>query len=298
MIASMGCIGAKMHGGSAGLMIDTNMIVPTSARICGHDDTSDVMVVQPSVHKTLTYSRNRRFAFAANGVTFQELIAEQFPDMDYRRGDDVMRAPIPSAWDGVTFDSTFGLGGSDMPMMKNMIRLFADGMIAAIPKDADADTCDLTSRYARSILEATPSKRASDTDYTEDKDDRITHDDVAAPFILAHMDIPADKAGIIMHGDYYDDGILSHAWLVPSMSFDLSVGAPSPSLIGIASHKDMPPQQRWEYAVHCHVGRQRPTSKYVMAPSNAIMRQVCASFKDNVMRFVDFIDYACNTSIA
>lgn len=266
----------------------------------GKDPGSDgrILVVRKDVPKLRAYTRNRRFAYTASTITLPELIQGMLPDRKYRRGDgegDV----IPSGWDGITFDASFGLGGNDMKFMRDVILVMGTGTSIIVPSDAEA--MPMARKYAASVLSTSVSRRADEMDYpTEADGTRVTHDGVS-PFLIASIDIPAGKSSVMLHGDYYDDGVLSHSWLVPSVSFELVVGVPSQHLCGIATNHPLGSEsqasgQQWEYMMHCHVGRGKVNARYINMPTNTVLRGVCNGFRDNVLKLVDFIDYATRTS--
>lgn len=262
------------------------------------DDGADgrVLVMSSDVPKLRAYSRDRRFAYAASTITMPELMTGLLPDREYRRGDaapDVM----PTAWDGITFDACFGLGGSDMPFMHDAILVIGSGTSVIVP--ADTGSTPVAKEYARTVMTTPVPMRAREMDYVAGgkRGQRVTHDDSSTPFIAASIDVPRDKSGVMLHGDYYDDGVLSHAWMVPSISFELVVGNPPAHACGIATNHTLgaPQGERWEYMMHCNIGRGKPRAKYIDMPTNTLLRTTCSAFKDNLMRLIDLIDYASGT---
>lgn len=257
-----------------------------------------ILVVRNSVPKLRAYTRNRRFAYTASTITLPELIQGMLPDRKYRRGNGTGDV-IPEEWDGVTFDTCFGLGGNDMQFMRDAILVMGTGTTVIVPSDADAVSA--ARKYAASVISVPVSHRASEMDYPKESNGtRVTHDGVS-PFLIATIDIPTGKSSVMLHGDYYDDGVLSHSWLVPSVSFELVVGAPSQHLCGIATNHPLgsvtqASGQQWEYMMHCHVGRGKVNARYINMPTNTVLRGACKGFKDNVLKLVDFIDYAAHTN--
>lgn len=259
------------------------------------DASGRILVIRKDAPKLRAYTRSRRFAYTASSITLPELTTGMLPDRAYRRGDGTGDV-IPDGWDGVTFDASFGLGGSDMPFMRDAI-LVMTGTSVIVPSDTGA--VQQAKRYFASIATTPVPRRADAMDYPAHADgDRVTHDDMS-PFIIASMEVPAGRSSVMLHGDYYDDGILSHAWLVPSMSFELVVGMPSQHLCGIASNHPAGtehPGQQWEYLMHCHIGRGKIGARYINMPTNTVLRSTCNAFKDNLMALIDFIDCTARTN--
>lgn len=262
------------------------------------DANGRILVVRKDIPKLRAYTRNRRFAYTANTITLPELTTGMLPDRQYRRGDRTGDV-IPDEWDGVTFDASFGLGGSDMPFMRDAILVMGAGTTVIVP--SDTSTMPMAKRYAASVMSTPVSRRADTMDYQESADGtRVTHDDMS-PFLVASIEIPAGRSSIMLHGDYYDDGVLSHSWLVPSVSFELVIGTPPQRLCGIATnhpigYESQPAGRQWEYMMHCHVGRGKAGARYINMPTNTILRGATGAFKDNVLKLVDFIDYAAHTN--
>lgn len=269
-------------------MIDTEAIKPI--KLDNQDSNmlpslSHPFIITQPMPQIQAYARKRPFAYTVTSMTFMELAAELLPDENYRKGSEPSDT-IPESWDGYTFDTSFTIGRhDDMLMMSNMLKIMNTDKSIIIQQSAGNDTLDSAIEYAKAIL-TTPTEHRYD--------DKIAHaiekEPGAQPIVIAHMEIPDNRTRVLLHGDYYDYGTLSYTPLIPSMSFDFYIGLPEQHTCGISTTESSNLIKRWEYAVHCHIGKSKPTAKCVTIPQNNVFKKTAIAYKQTMTQFINFID--------
>lgn len=277
-------------------------------------DNGKYVIVPSDIPKARAYTRDRRFAYAVNGISFQEFSAEFIPDRKYRRGDSVDE--IPTDWLGIAFNASFGIGGADVDAMKSFVTIMRNNKkIVTVDWNKTTDDKNKTKNNAerqgsidriveRNTLFKDKSNNLNKTEYTpapttkqaEEVEERLqllSDSFTELPTLISWLEVAEDKSRMVIHGDYFDGGEkLSKNPTIPSLSMDFAISKVGMGLRKFSLSSDGKTQ--WDYVIHMNIGPEGIKSS-IKQPTVTNMKEAYLSYQRCMLRLIDYADLMSKT---
>lgn len=267
-------------------------------------DNGRYVIVPSDIPKVRAYTRSRRFAYAVNGISFQEFSAEFMPNREYRRGDTI--SEIPSEWLGVSFDAAFGIGGPDVDAMKSFVTIMRNNHRVVTFDWDKGGAKDKVGRHGRidciterntllkdeaNDVNRTKYTPSSETKHAKEIEERLRllSDGLARlPMLISWLEVADDKSRMVVHGDFFDGGKrLSKNPTIPSLSMDFAISKAGMGLRKFSLSSDGKTQ--WDYVIHMNIGPEGIKSS-IKQPTVTCMKAAYLSFQRCMLRLIDYAD--------